>query len=411
MTAAGAQPTTAPEAGRTRRTTVVAVALLVASLGFVLGTVILAVGHRAHGDQLDAAALAVLVFVLSCLSMGMLVATRRPSLPIGWLMLSAGLGYSVAGFATSAVPLIHSPRSVFLYLDVLSGWIWGASITLIGVFLPLRFPDGNLPSRRWRYLEWAVAAALVLFAVGTTVKPVTVDRGFTNPLALPSPIGDVVGSLTVAFAVPFFASFAALVSVFIRYRRSRGIEREQLKWVVYAAVVIGVGLVVEFLLPDLVHDQNLADDITNVTSTLSIALLPIAIGIAVLRYRLWDIDRLINRTIVYAILTLLLVAVYGGLVVGLGAITGRTGNPVVIAASTLVVAALFGPARRRIQLVIDRRFFRRRYDAERVLTSFSARLRDELDLESLSGELQAVVVEAVQPQAVGVWIRDAEARA
>ncbi len=406
MTASIASPAPTPEAAGTRRATVVASTLVAVSLGFLVVTAVLVVGHRAKGDLLDAAAVAVLLFVLTCAGMGTLVAIRRPSLPIGWLMLAAGVGYSVAGFATSAIPLIDSPRSVFLYLDVISGWVWGVSIALIGVFLPLRFPDGRLLSPRWRYLEWVVAASLVLFAVGTTLKPVTVDATrFANPLAIPSNAGDVVGSLVVAFAIPFFASFAALVSVGIRYRRSRGIEREQLKWVVYAAVVIGVGLVIEFLVPDLVHDKDLADNISNVTGTLSIALLPAAIGIAVLRYRLWDIDRLINRTIVYALLTVLLVAVYAALVVGLGAVTGRTGNPVVIAGSTLVVAALFGPARRRIQRVIDRRFFRRRYDAERVLTAFSSRLRDELDLESLSGELRVAVAEAVQPDAVSVWIR------
>ena len=142
---------------------------------------------------------------------------------------------------------------------------------------------------------------------------------------------------------------------------------------------------------------QLTTDIENVISTLAISFVPVAIGIAVLRYRLFDIDRLINRTIVYALLTVLLMGVYAALVVGLGAITGRTGNPVVIAGSTLVVAALFGPARRRIQAVIDRRFFRRRYDAELVLQAFSARLRDELDMESLSGELRVAVTDAVQP--------------
>jgi uncharacterized membrane protein YidH (DUF202 family) len=383
-----------------------------AATGWVLSSVLLAattvviVANRHRGDTIDLPTISVLVFVLAFTTMGALAAARRPDIPIGWLLLASGFGYAFAGFGTSAIPLIDSPHSVFLYLDVITGWVWGVSITLVGVYLLLRFPTGRLLSRRWRVVEWAVTAALVVFAVGVTFKPGRVeDTPYDNPMGIPGAAGRFIGHLDGAFAVAFFASIVGIVSLGIRYRRSRGVERSQLKWVVYGAGVLAVGLLVEFLVPEFVHDQEAYTNVQNVISTLSVSFLPIAIGIAVLRYRLWDIDRLINRTIVYLLLTVVLVGVYAGLVVGLGAVTGRTGNPLVIAGSTLVVAALFGPARRRIQALIDRRFFRQRYDSERVLAAFSTRLRDELDMASLSGELREAVTDAVQPSTVGLWIR------
>jgi hypothetical protein len=261
-------------------------------------------------------------------------------------------------------------------------------------------------SRRWLILEWATAASLAISAVGLTASPGRIANSpYRNPIAPGGSLGTTLGSLKVAYVVAFFAVFATFASVVIRFRRSSRVEREQLKWIFAAAAVVVLGWLVEFVLPDILHDQAAETNVDSVVSTLTAASLPVAIGIAVLRYRLWDIDRLINRTIVYALLTVVLVAVYAGLVVGLGAVAGATGSPMVIAGSTLVVAALFGPARRRIQAVIDRRFFRRRYDAERVLAAFSSRLRDELDLESLSGELRVAVADAVQPHTVSVWIQ------
>jgi hypothetical protein len=391
---------------RGRARAALAVGLWAGCVGLLGATTAVIVSNLDRGDRLDLAAVAVLVFVLSCSSVGAIVALRRPGLPAGWLLETAGLGYAVAGFATSAVPLIHSPHAPLLYLDVIARWLWPESVTLIGVFLLLRFPDGLLVSRRWRIVEWATGLSLVVAAIGVTVKPGRVEgTRFTNPLRIPGSLGKALGSLEVAYAVAFFAVFVSFASVLIRYRRSKGPERDQLKWILYAAVVILAGALVEFALPDLVANQDTATNIGNFVSTLAISFLPIAIGIAVLRHRLWDIDRLINRTIVYALLSVLLVGLYAALVVGLGAVSGRTGNPVLIAGSTLVVAALFGPARRRIQVLIDRRFYRRRYDSDRVLAAFSARLRDELDLASLSGELRLAAADAVQPSLVAIWIR------
>jgi hypothetical protein len=397
---------TAPATSRRSRSTALAVTLWLAGLGLLLGTTAVIASNSESGDRIDLAAVTVLIFVLSCTTVGALVAIRRPSLPIGWLLLVSGAGYALAGFSVSAVPLIDSPRSVFLYLQVLSGWMWGVSVALVAPFLLLRFPTGRLLSPRWRVVEWITGAALVAFAVGITVNPGRVeDTRFDNPMGIPGGLGDALSHLAGVYPIVLAGAVASLVSVGVRYRRSQGTEREQLKWIVYAAVVIALGVAATGVIGSGGADSNLRTNLENVISTVSISFLPVAIGVAVLRYRLWDIDRIINRTLVYAVLTVLLVAVYAGLVVGLGAVTGRTGNPVVIAGSTLVVAALFGPARRRIQALIDRRFYRRRYDAQRVLAAFSTRLRDELDLDALSGVLSGAVVDAVQPSSVSVWIR------
>jgi hypothetical protein len=384
----------------------VAIGAWIVSLAAIASGGVVAAIVLERGERLQPGAVSTLVFALICATVGAAVAVRRPGLPFGWLLLAAGLASAVAGLGQSAVTLAGSPQSPILVLGALSPWLWAASVTLIGVFLLLRFPDGRLVSRRWLILEWATAASLAISAVGLTASPGRIANSpYRNPIAPGGSLGTTLGSLKVAYVVAFFAVFATFASVVIRFRRSSRVEREQLKWIFAAAAVVVLGWLVEFVLPDILHDQAAETNVDSVVSTLTAASLPVAIGIAVLRYRLWDTDRLINRTIVYALLTVVLVAVYAGLVVGLGAVAGATGSPMVIAGSTLVVAALFGPARRRIQAVIDRRFFRRRYDAERVLAAFSSRLRDELDLESLSGELRVAVADAVQPHTVSVWIQ------
>jgi hypothetical protein len=385
---------------------VLALTLWAASVGLLVATAFLVATDVGAGKSLDPAAVAVLIFVMAFATVGALVAARRPRIPIGWLLLLSGLGYALAGFSTTAAHLADSPHSPFLYLQVLSGWIWGVSIALTGVYLLLRFPDGRLLSPRWRIVEWVTTIALVAFVIGITVTPGHVeDTRFPNPLAIPGALGRTLSGLEGVYGVVFAALIASLVSVAIRYRRSGRVEREQLKWILYAAVLQALAAAAQIPIGAFVHDPEVATTIENVTSTVAITFLPIAIGIAVLRYRLWDIDRLINRTIVYTVLTVLLVGLYAGLVVGLGAVTGRTGNPIVIAGSTLIVAALFGPARRRIQALIDRRFYRRRYDAERILGTFSARLRDELELDALATEIRTAVSGAMQPSSVALWIR------
>jgi hypothetical protein len=249
----------------------------------------------------------------------------------------------------------------------------------------------------------SVASLTVLSALSSTLEA----AGRT----VPSPIGlsgltardieeslpfQVFGILTGAILV------AAVVSLILRFRRSRGGERAQLKWFVYAATLVGLTLIASILIPAFERSE-----VSGTVTGLAIGWIPIACGIAITRYHLYDIDRIINRTLVYGVLTVLLAGVYVGAVVGLGTLVGE--STLLVAASTLLVAALFRPARRRVQDVIDRRFYRRKYDAARTLEAFSARLRDEVDLETLAGDLAAVVRETMQPASVSLWLRPQEA--
>ncbi|HXJ64748.1 MAG TPA: hypothetical protein VNN79_13420, partial [Actinomycetota bacterium] len=265
---------------------------------------------------------------------------------------------------------------------------------------------------RWRWVVWLTIASMVLVSAAITLEPGTLaDEGFPelqNPLAIGAlkPVLDALQLFLIAIPVCMVASAAALV---VRFRRARGAERLQLTWLAMAAAVVAAVYAVA-LISSLGQPWGQADtagwvSVLQNLALASFALIPISIGIAILRYRLYDIDRLISRAVSYAVVTALLVAVYAGVVVGLGTAFGRSQSPVLIAGATLLVAALFGPVRRRVQAAVDRRFNRRRYDAERVLGTFVARLRDELDLDALTGELATAASSAVQPSSIAVWIR------
>jgi MFS family permease len=267
----------------------------------------------------------------------------------------------------------------------------------------LLFPTGHLPSRRWRPVVWAMVAATAAVVVATALTPGPVEYfpGLQNPLGLAGagPVLDPV--VEVGFLVMVAGVFAAAGSLIARWRRARGVERQQLKWLAYAAVMLVVAQVGASLLPR---------PLFLLVSYTSALLFPVAVGIAVVRYRLYDIDRLINRTLVYGLLTTLLGAIYAGTVLVLGQVFGGVGGKPpswVVAGATLAVAALFQPARRRIQAVVDRRFNRRKYDAARTVEAFSVRLRDEVDLDALSAELLAVVDQTMQPTTLSLWLRPA----
>jgi hypothetical protein len=276
------------------------------------------------------------------------------------------------------------------------------------VFALLLFPTGRLPSARWRPVAlrgtFGVAATAVLSAVQPTLRlqnePYTID----NPVGIswaPDPEHGPLGSGLLTLLI--VCMVAAVVSVVLRFRRSRGVERQQLKWFTFAAALLGASLLLtSFVLPD--------GELSDLVFGLAIAFVPVAAGIAILRHRLYDIDRLVNRTLVYGLLTALLGAVYAGVVLGLGQLFGGVGERTpswVVAGATLAVAALFQPARRRIQRVVDRRFNRRRYDATRTVEAFSARLRDQIDLDTLTAELLAGVDQTVEPTSASLWLRPA----
>ena len=272
--------------------------------------------------------------------------------------------------------------------------MWGIPITALA-FLLLLFPTGRLPSSRWRFAGWLTGGAgggLLVFSA------ITAALTWQHPLQQNVPnFGPV---LLVLFWGSFFGILASMLvcaaAAIARYRRSRGEERQQLKWFVFAAAIVAVTFI-----PSAFWTPAWFDPFT-------IALLGLwaAIAIAVLKYRLYDIDRVINRALVYGVLTAVLAGLYVGLAVGLGSLVGKN-NSLVIAGSTLVVAALFRPVRRRVQGFIDRRFYRRKYDAVRTLEAFTARLRDEVDLDELRVQVEAVVRETMQPAQASLWLRPA----
>jgi hypothetical protein len=288
---------------------------------------------------------------------------------------------------------------------------------LLGIYLILLFPDGRLPSRRWRPFAWFAGAVIVLtsVAVTTSPEPLPGHQGVSNPFGLEghSIVAQTLLSAPVLLPICILASAFSLVW---RYRHSGGEVRLQIRWVAFAASLVGITYAIAlvsglFLIPEASTTEQgppLWLALVQDAVLISYAGVPIAVGFAVLRYRLYDIDILINRTLVYGSLTLMLVAFYVIGVVGLQAIlrvlSGQESTLAVVA-STLAIAALFNPLRRRVQAFVDRRFYRKKYDARKTLEVFSSRLRDETDLETLSGDLVSVVKETMQPAHVSLWVR------
>jgi hypothetical protein len=351
---------------------------------------------------------------------GGLIASRRPENPIGWICIVAGLFwmYIILADASDAYGLVRTGalRSS-VTLDALLGWLWVPPVGLLGIYLILLFPNGRLPSRRWRPFAWFSGAALVLASVAITTSPGPLPGhpGVSNPFGLEghSLAAQILLSTPVLLPICILASAFSLVW---RYRHSGGEVRLQIRWVAFAASLVGIMYAVAlvsglFLIPEASTTQQgppLWLALIQDAVLISYAGVPIAVGFAVLRYRLYDIDILINRTLVYGSLTVMLVALYVISVIGLQAIlrvlSGQESTLAVVA-STLAIAALFNPLRRRVQAFVDRRFYRKKYDARKTLEAFSGRLRDETDLQRLSSDLVEVVRETIQPAHVSLWVR------
>jgi hypothetical protein len=347
---------------------------------------------------------------------GALIASHRPQNAIGWIFCSAALfqGLSNSGFEYATYALITQPGSLPLGAEAswLGQWIWAPGLGLILVFLPLLFPDGRPPSRRWRPVAW-----LGGFSIGLAVVSMTVvlwpERG--PALVRPEGAGEEGTSQAlfviievIAFPMMLVAGLGAVISLFVRFHRARGDERQQIKWFAYAAALT---LVWTFVVDGIPDWNRLFETVTALLGLLVIPLLPIATGIAIFKYRLYDVDRIVNRAIVYGTLTATLVGVYLGGVVILQylfrVLTGQESQLAVVV-STLAIAALFVPLRSRVQGLVDRRFYRRKYDAARTLADFSARLRDETDLDALSEDLVAVARETMQPEHAALWLRPSD---
>jgi hypothetical protein len=338
---------------------------------------------------------------------GALVASREPRNALGWLLLAFSLVFALANAIEGYVVTADEPAPALMWVD---DWIASIWIGIVGIWVPLLFPDGRLPSPRWRPVAWfgtaAFAADIFARGFGHHVLDTSAPGTFHNPYALPGAAGDVLAALVTPIEVAFVpAVLGAMAGLVVRLRRSRGVERLQLKWFAYVTALMLAALLmaaVSLAAPRLTGG-TLGDIGWSAFLLLVVVGLPATIGTAILRHRLYDIDVVINRTLVYGALTATLGATYLGLVLLIGLTVGQSN--VAIAVSTLAVAALFRPARARIQGAVDRRFYRRRYDAARTLEAFGGRLREELDLEALRGEIATVVGETVQPAHVTLWLR------
>jgi hypothetical protein len=342
--------------------------------------------------------------------LAMLIITRLPDNRVGWLMMiiSAGAVNPIYVLLAS-LPTTPTNLSPGLWLLLwLNYWSWIPVIFPI-LLIPLHFPTGQPLSRRWNWLNW-LAIGMGLFFIMIAALQTRIGPN-TGEWTLPNPIGfipnDVVDpTLTVWFLGLITIVLASVISLFVRYRRAKEIERLQIKWLLYASALFAV---IYSLTGGLVPDSSSFRGIVNVLSDFTLLAIPIAIAIAILRYRLYDIDLLIRRTLQYSLLTGLLALVYFGGVVLLQsifrALTGESSQAAIVI-STLGIAALFNPLRIQLQNFIDRRFYRRKYDARQTLDVFARTSRDEVALDALTGELLQVVLETVQPEQVLLWIAD-----
>ncbi len=383
-----------------RSRTVLAWSLWLVSFGCcAAGLVVELVGTRplTAAGLADGAAFA-LSFPLGYASVGLVLSLRRPGNPIGWLFAASGLLWSLwIPWDVWIGQLLRAGRPLPLaaQLAAVTGEFSWASAIALGITLPaLLVPDGRLRSPRWR-----VVVATAVF--GATVAPLAgslmpgqlqeTPAPIVNPFALGGAAGTAASVLTLtAVALHWLSLPAALASLVLRFRSSAGLERQQLRWVAAGAALTLVGL----LLGAFIAAAGYA----------AVLCVPVAVAVAVLRYRLWDLDRLVSRTVTYALVTGLLVLPYLLVVPAAGRLAAGTGS-LGVAAATLAAVALFQPLRRRIQALVDRRFNRRRYDAARTLDAFAVRLREQVDLNALRAELLAVVDQTVQPTQASLWLR------
>jgi hypothetical protein len=356
------------------------------------------------------------ILTVSFSVVGALIISYRPENSIGWIFLAVGFCYGLlsAGDEYAIYALLTNPGALPWGAEAswLGQWVWAPGLGLILVFLPLLFPDGHPPSYRWRWVAWLGGLSIGLAVVSSTIvlwpeRGPALVTGDENP-------SQVVQVLVVFVALPMMllAGLGAVISLLVRFRRARGDEQQQIKWFAFAAALTFVWILVLEVFEELISIEGGVPEaiiaFTWASAWLVLPSIPIATGIAILRYRLYDIDRIINRTLVYGALTATLVALYFGGIVVLQRIfvllTGQQSTLAVVA-STLLIAALFTPLRRRIQGFIDRRFYRRKYDARKTLEAFSTKLKNETDLEALNNDLVGVVRETMQPAHVSLWLR------
>src|SRR5215211_8111720 len=356
---------------------------------------------------LPASGIPTVAAAVSAVTVGAVLAGRRPRHPVGWLLVGLGLSSTAHDltYSYTRYGLVARPGSLpgAAYLAGLNNglvlsWICCAS------FVMLLTPTGRLPSSRWRRWAGVTVAAAIVWLLASVVHPQPLYPEYPevgNPLAVPGlPQGLLDVVQPAAGVVVLVSLVVAAVSLLRRFRRARGTERQQLRWLAWGAALAAVTLVAAIASLSLDSDF----DLLNISLGICAAVLPLATGAAILRYRLYDIDQIISRTLAYGLLTVLLGSAYAAIVLGLGRLLPQ-GSSLVVAAATLTVAAAFQPARRRVQQLVDRRFNRRRYDAARTIATFAGRLREQIDLDTLTAELLAVADRTVEPTMVSLWLR------
>jgi hypothetical protein len=393
-----------PDVMPTRTRTVLAWSLWLAAFGCCAAglVVTLAVTRPLTVGVLAEGAAKALAYPLGYATIGLVLSLRRPANPIGWLFAAAGLAWSLP------IPLEpwldrlvgeHRPLPLVAQAAAVYGeFNWGPA-TVLGVILPaLLVPDGRLRSRRWRPVAATGVAAGALVLVGDALAPVRLeDLQIANPFGLAGSAGALAATAAAAGTILWAASMVAAVAcVVLRFRSSRGVERQQLRWVAAGAVAAVAGLLAGALTPQ--------GDVVSSSLYSMVLCIPLGVAVAVLRYRLWDLDRLVSRTVTYALVTALLVVPYLLVVPAASRLAGGAGN-LAVAAATLAAVAAFAPLRRRVQDLVDRRFNRRRYDAARTVEAFAVRLREQVDLDALSAELLGLVERTVQPTQASLWLR------
>jgi hypothetical protein len=339
-----------------------------------------------------------LAFPMGYATVGLVLTLRRPANPIGWLFAASGLAWStLIPFDPWVDQLVrdHRPLPLAAQLAAVAGeFNWAPAIAL-GITLPaLLVPDGHLRSRRWRVVAAAAVAGPVLLVVGGSLRPAPLEETLVpipNPFGVAGVAGAVAEVASGTGLLLWIASvLAALVSMVLRFQASRGIERQQLRWVAAGATGTVAGLLLGMAGAEVGY--------------FAVLFVPVGVAVAVLRYRLWDLDRLVSRTVTYALVTALLILPYLLILPVVTRLAGDAGG-LAVAAATLTAVALFAPLRRRVQDLVDRRFNRRRYDAARTVEAFAVRLRDQVDLDALEAELLTVVDRTVQPTQATLWLR------
>jgi LPXTG-motif cell wall-anchored protein len=378
---------------------------------FVLSAILAVILEIANGTLQHDAANQTLLFLGfgAFMAVGALIVAHRPGNDIGWIFSAIALLAATTQLASEYSVYAYTTRPGSLPGAILAAWYgswpWWLVFALALVFTPLLFPTGRLLSPRWRPVAWlagAVTAALMMLTTFEANLGTIGGQVIANPIGVAWVANPQTGAVgTTLFGLLILSIVAAFASLVIRFRRSRGEERQQLKWFTFACALLPLAAVGDAL-PAAVGGGLVFGAL--------IVFLPVATGIAILRYRLYDIDRLINRTLVYGLLTALLAGVYAATVLVLGQVFGGVGKDPpswAVAGATLAVAALFQPGRRRIQAVVDRRFNRRKYNAARTVEAFSVRLRDEVDLDALAAELLTVANQTMQPTTMSLWLRPA----